>query len=270
MLVWTNTNTLEGLLDGIRFTSDPSEAEVALVGGKAFDLDVFPKLRAIFKTGVGRDNVPEAAAGLRGIVCAFPSAETCGIIFDETASFTCHLILRTLYAEVGDFGTWTKLGRSALQSKVLLVAGTGNIGSRVASSMERFMKVTTFDARTNVPEELEPLLRAADCVSVCLPLTPQTRGLFDAEKLGWMKEGACLVNTARAAIVDETALYEEVAAGRIRAAFDVFWKEPYTGRLLDLPSDRFIVTPHIASTCREFLAATAEDFRTLLEELERR
>jgi len=73
------------------------------------------------------------------------------------------------------------------------------------------------------------------------------------------------VNTPRGAIVDEDALYRELSSGRLRAAFDVFWEEPYTGRLLELPSDRFMVTPHIASTCREFLAATARDFVQFLD-----
>ncbi len=267
MKVWSNTRTLDGYVEGIAFTDDTTAAEVALIGGKAIRLDDFPRLRGIFKTGVGRDNVPETEAAARGIACGFPSPATCGIIYEETANFACHLILRTLYADAGDFATWSKRDRPALQSRELLVFGAGNIGGRVASEMRALIKVSTFDALTNRPEELEPLIRKADCISLHVPLLPATRGFFNAEKLAWMKDGAALVNTARGPVVEEAALFAELAAARLRAAFDVFWEEPYKGRLAELPRDRFIVSPHVASTCREFIAATAADFHSFIHHL---
>lgn len=267
MHIWSNTNTLEGYIPEISFSRDKTTAEVALVGGKGIDLQEFPHLRGIFKTGVGRDNVPEAEARARGIACGFPSEKTAAIIYAETATFTCHLILRCLYAEVGDFVSWKKLDRSALQARELLVLGMGNIGRQVATKMQQFLKVSVFDALTHKSEELEPLVRRADCVSLHVPLTSDTAGIFDASKLSWMKPGAAIVNTARGAVVDEKALFAELATGRLRAAFDVFWQEPYQGELTRLPADRFIASPHIASTCREFLAATAEDFRNFLTQV---
>ena len=85
-----------------------------------------------------------------------------------------------------------------------------------------------------------------------------------------MKDGTLLVNTARAAIVSENALYDELTNGRLLAAFDVFWQEPYNGKLLEIPKDRFIRSPHAASNCKEFLQATAEDFRSFLHLLKSR
>lgn len=266
MKIWSNTKTLDGYLPGIQLVADKNEAEMALVGGKAIDLNEFPRLRGIFKTGVGRDNVPEEEARQRGIRCGFPSPATAAIIYEETASFACHLILRCLYAETGDFASWFKLDRPSLSSREVLVVGAGQIGGRVAEKMQAFAKVSTFDIAVNRMDELELLVRQADCLSLHIPLTDATRGFFNSEKLGWMKDGAALVNTARGAIVDEEALYCELAAGRIRAAFDVFWQEPYRGRLLDLPSDCFIVSPHVASTCREFIAETARDFLSFLQQ----
>lgn len=268
MILWSNTKTLDGYVPELTFTTDKAIAEVALVGGKAINLAEFPRLRGIFKTGVGRDNVPEAEAAALGIVCAFPSPATAEIVFTETASFACHLILQALYAGAGDFATWTKLDRPALRTRNLLVLGTGQIGRRVAAQMRGFVDVTTFDTLTNRPDELEPLVRRADCVSLHIPLTPETRGFFDASKLAWMKDGASLVNTARGPVVDEAALFAELTAARLRAAFDVFWEEPYKGRLLELPRERCSTTPHIASTCREFLAGTANDFRAFLKSLD--
>lgn len=268
MHLWSNTKTLDGYVPELTFTTDKSLAEVALVGGKAIDLAEFPRLRGIFKTGVGRDNVPEREAAARGIVCAFPSATTCEIVYEETANFACRLILDALYAGAGDFANWTKVDRPALSTRRLLVVGTGHIGRRVAAKMAVFVQVDTFDTLANRPEELAPLLRNADCVSLHIPLTAATRGFIDAAQLACLKDGAALVNTARGPIVDEAALFAELSAGRLRAAFDVFWEEPYRGRLLGLPRDRFLVTPHIASTCREFLAGTADDFRSFLRSLE--
>lgn len=268
MKIWSNTKTLDGYLPGLQFVAEKSEAEVALVGGKAIDLNEFPRLRGIFKTGVGRDNVPEEEARRRGIRCGFPSPATAAIIYEETAGFACHLILRCLYAEIGDFSSWTKRDRPALSGREVLVVGTGQIGGRVAKKMQAFAKVCTFDIAKNRMDELEPLMRRADCATLHIPLTDATRGFFDTTKLGWLKDGAALVNTARGAIVNEEALHRELAAGRLRAAFDVFWQEPYRGRLLDLPPDRFIVSPHVASTCREFIAATAGDFTAFLASLE--
>lgn len=268
MKIWSNTSTIKGLIDDLPTDASPSEAEVALIGGKAIALADFPNLRGIFKCGVGRDNVPEAAAADRGIVCGFPSANTASIIYEETACFACHLVLKCLYVEVGDFDTWCKQNRKALFSREVLVIGTGNIGSRVASKLRAFMRVSTYDVTVNQPEELEPLIRRADCITLHVPLNDSTRGFFDAEKLDWMKDGAALVNTARAAVVPEEYLYRALKSGRIRAAFDVFWQEPYQGKLLDLPRDQFIVTPHVASTCQEFLQGLADDFRTFLKTLD--
>lgn len=268
MQIWSNTKTLDGYIPEISFVADKQEAEVALVGGKAINLSEFPRLRGIFKTGVGRDNVPEEEARKRGILCEFPSAATCEIIYEETANFACNLIFKCLYAEVGDFATWKKIDRPVLRSRRLLVIGAGKIGGRVAAKMRTFLEVTTYDSLTDKPENLEPLIREADCISLHLPLIAQTRNFFDATKFAWMRAGAWLVNTARGAVVEEDALFDEVSSGRLRAAFDVFWEEPYKGKLMGLPAERFIASPHVASTCREFLAETADDFRKFLGQLE--
>lgn len=268
MKIWSNTKTLDGLIDDLDFTLEKSVAEVALIGGKPISLEEFPRLRGIFKTGVGRDNVPETEARKRSIPCGFPTGETCNIIFEETANFACHCVLRCLYAEIGDFDAWTKHDRPALGTRELLVLGTGNIGSRVVRKMEGFLKVSAFDALTHREGDLEPMVRRADCISLHLPLVSGTRGFFGKKKLGWMKNGAALVNTARGPVVDENDLFEELSTGRIRAAFDVFWEEPYRGKLTALPPDRFLVSPHVASTCREFLIATAADFRRFLNTLD--
>lgn len=267
-LIYQATNTLDGYLPPLNYTSDKSQAAFLLVGGKKIDLAQFPKLRGIFKTGVGTDNLPFEEAAGRGIAIALPSAATCDIIHDETAAFACHLILQGLYAGAGDWGSWSKLDRPNLKGRRLLVVGNGRIGSRVARLMRPFLQVETFDSAQDPTEALDAKLRRADCVSLHVPLAADTRSLFDARRLSLLPDGALLVNTARGAVVDEEALCAELSSGRLRAAADVFWEEPYRGRLTELPAERFIRTPHIASTCREFLAGAAADFLEFMASLE--
>ena len=253
MLIYKATNTLDSYLPSLQYTENKSEATVMLVGGKKFALADFPKLCGIFKTGVGTDNLPFDEAAARGVVISLPSEATCDIIYEETASFTCHLILSGLYAGAGEWATWLKVDRPVLHQLRLLVVGNGRIGHRVADKMRAFMEVGTFDSLQDDPASFEQKVRCADCVTLHVPLTAETRSMFNAERLAWLRDGALLVNTARAAVVDEYALFAELSSGRLRAAVDVFWEEPYRGRLTELPANHFIRTPHIASTCREFL-----------------
>lgn len=247
--------------------TSPVEAEILLVGGQPIDLQDFPKLKGIFKCGVGRDNVPEDHATQRGIICGFPSPASASIIFDETACFASHLVLQCMYAQSGIFDIWKKISRDRLASRQILVIGNGNIGSRVVKKLENFAEISTFDTISNQPDELEKMVRQADCITLHLPLNSCTKDFFNAEKISWMKDGASLVNTARAPLVAEEDLYQELLSGRIRAAFDVFWQEPYKGKLTELPKDRFMRSPHIASNCVEFLTAIASDFRQFISSL---
>jgi D-3-phosphoglycerate dehydrogenase len=92
--------------------------------------------------------------------------------------------------------------------------------------------------------DLEDMLRNSFVVSLHLGLTDETRGVLGEEELGWIPDNGLLVNTARAAVVDEGALVKELQSGRIRAALNVFWKEPLAPdhALRDL--DNVILTPH--------------------------
>jgi phosphoglycerate dehydrogenase-like enzyme len=267
MLLYKATSTLDNYLPPQHWTDKEDQAEILLVGGRKFDLDDFPKLRGVFKTGVGTDNLPFAQAEERGVLIGLPSCGTREIIYEETANFACHLILNGLYTGIADWESWSKYDRRGLGGQKLLVIGAGNIGSRVAHKMRSFMDVQTFDTAVDDNALLQSRLEGVDCVSLHIPLNEGTRGMFDRERLSWLPDGALLVNTARGPVVDEAALYDELSQGRLRAALDVFWEEPYRGVLADLPSDRLLCTPHIASTCKEFLQETAQDFLSFLDKL---
>ena len=268
MRVWKNTKTLDGLLDELTFTESKKDCQVALLGSKPINLDEFPNLKGIFRAGLGRDNVPEEEAVKKGIKVGFPSKETADIVYEETANFTCFLIFKMMYDNLGTLVPWTKFSRGSLQSKLLLVIGNGNIGRRVVEKMEGFLYVKTYDVVENSECELKVALSLADCVSLHIPNVPENKNFINAEKLALMKNHTVLINTSRGAIVSEDALNNELGKGRIKAAFDVFWQEPYQGKLIEYYPDPFFMTPHVASTCKAFLKGTRGDFQNFLKELQ--
>jgi len=267
MLIWKNTATLDEYDDGLDFTKSKKDADLILLGSKPIKLDEFPNIKGIFRAGIGRDNVPEKEAEEKNIIVRFPSTETIDIIFKETACFTCSLIFRMLYANVGSVNQWGKKCRLQLAEKILLVIGTGNIGGRVAELMENFINVITFDVQENQFSELKPLMQQADCISIHIPKSNENISFFNKEKLSWMKDRASLINTARGAIVDEDALYRELKIGRLYAAFDVYWQEPYEGKLKQFHPKSFYMTPHVASTSIGFLGGCRDDLNKLIMEI---
>jgi len=112
--------------------------------------------------------------------------------------------------------------------------------------------------------ELDELLRTCDVITLHVPVLPSTRGMINAEALDKMKPETLLINTARGELIDQDALYEALAAGKIYGAcLDVFTPEPVPEdlTLLNLPDeakDRLIATPHIAGT-------TDEAFKRMLQ-----
>lgn len=151
-----------------------------------------------------------------------------------------------------------------ISGKVLGLVGFGGIARDVALRARTCgMRVMAYDPflpadapdweKLGVePVTLETLLAEADAVSLHVPLTPDTRQLFDAGRLARMKPGAVLINTARGGIVEEAALADALRSGRLAGAMvDVFEKEPLPADspLADVPN--CLLTPHIAGVTRE-------------------
>jgi glyoxylate reductase len=232
----------------------------AVVPVGARELELLPALRLVGNYGVGYDNVDITACRERGIAVT----NTPGVLDAAVADLTLALILacrRELvvsdrFVRDGRWNTgWSRperLGRD-LEGTTLGLVGFGRIGQQVATRARAFGMRIVFHRRTGgLP--LDELLRSADVVSLHVPLTPETRGLVSQERLALLQDGAALVNTARGAIVDEDALVDELASGRISAGLDVFADEPRVPeRLLGLPN--VVLTPHIASATVETRAA---------------
>jgi glyoxylate reductase len=161
-----------------------------------------------------------------------------------------------------------------LRGRTLGIVGLGRIGRAVAERASAFgmnvLHTRREDDRSPEYRKLDDLLRASDVVTLHLPLTEQTRRLLDARRLALLRDGACLVNTARGAIVDEEALVAELVSGRLSAGLDVFADEPHVPQaLLGLPN--VVLSPHVGSATRATReAATAELVANIQAALERR
>ena len=167
-------------------------------------------------------------------------------------------------------GHWEALNGMELAGKVLGVVGTGGIGKvmvRLGAGLG--MRVIAW-SRSGVSEdlpceavELDVLLGRADVVSVHVALNEGSRGLIDRRRIGLLRPGAILVNTARGAILDEPALVEALQAGRIaHAGLDVFADEPLPESHPLTKLDNVTLTAHAAFMTEE---ASARLLRMALE-----
>ena len=233
-----------------------------MVANEPPPLDLLPGLRVVANFGVGYDRIDVAACAERGIVVT----NTPGVLDAATADLAMALILAVrrrvvegdrLVRSGGWTGSWAD-GRFAeeLTGSTLGIVGLGRIGSAVARRARGFELRVLYTRRQPVEtdlgeyRELDALLAESDVVTIHVPLTPDTEGLLDAPRLALLRDGACLVNTARGEIVDEPALVAELVSGRIRAGLDVFAHEPSVPEeLIGLPN--VVLTPHLGSATRQ-------------------
>jgi glyoxylate reductase len=235
-----------------------------------------PGLRVVSNFAVGFDNVDVPACTARGVAVG----NTPGVLTETTADLAFGLLMAAArriaegdrYVRAGKWKTWGPmllLGPDVHGSTIGIV-GFGRIGQAVASRARGFgMRVLYHDlhrADAAVEAEfgatfmpLQELLPASDFVSLHVNLSEQTRGLINAERLGWMKPTAILVNTSRGPVVDQQALYEALRDGVIAgAALDVTDPEPLPADDPLLSLEHCLVVPHIASASRPTRGKMAE------------
>lgn len=269
-MIYLNTNTFDDFVKqcDLPITDDPGKTTFLVLGAKKPNYSEFEKIKAVYRFGVGTDNIDFKLLKQKSIPVHFPRDDTRAILYDATANFTVYGILSVLYRDAfGDIETWRKKKREYIGNKIALVIGTGNIGSRVQEKLGVFMSVLTYDVRNNEPDELEPLIRKADVITIHTPLDDTTNAFFDQTKLSWVRDDALMVNTARGSLYDEDALYDKLKASQCRAFFDVYWEEPYRGKLMNLGPKKFFMTPHSASNTYEFVEAGIRDIVMIWEGL---
>ncbi|MDX1435292.1 MAG: hydroxyacid dehydrogenase [Anaerolineales bacterium] len=226
-----------------------------------------PRLKVIAKHGVGVDNIDLAAARERGITVVNTPTANANAVAEHALALIMALARQIKPADTavrdGRFHERDQFQGVELRGKRLGVIGLGRIGSRLAemASSGLAMKVLAYDpfvAEENyagpaaLEQSLERVMRKADFLSLHVALNTETRHMINAKTLGWVTPQCRLINTSRGAVVQETALVEALAEGRLAgAALDVFEDEPLPPGHPLLAAPNTILTPHISSSTRE-------------------
>ena len=235
-------------------------------------MEAAPNLKVIGRHGVGTDNIDLAAAKELGIRVTNGPLSNSDSVAEHTVAMILSLarILPALDRAVhsGDFGMRNRIRLIDLAGKTAGLIGSGRIAQSVARKLVYGfdMKVLTWGTShpENLPEymtyepDLDKLLASSDIVSLHCPANERSRNLINAAALAKMKDDAILVNTARGEVIDEKALYDTLAGGKLRGVgLDVYSKEPYPADspLLTLPN--VICSPHCASHTNESFARMA-------------
>lgn len=217
-------------------------------------------LKLIVRAGVGLDNVDCNAAEERKIEIQNTPNATTVTVAEHTFALMLSLARNIPQAYLSlKNGEWNRNAFQGveLKEKILAVIGLGRIGQEVAKRAKAFGMLVMANDQEEDKEiaealeiahyPLEEILPKADFVTLHLPLTEESRHLFNREKLLTMKKGSRLINASRGGIVDEAALYEVLASGHLAgAAIDVFEVEPPKDNpLLKLP--QVVAVPHLGA-----------------------
>ena len=229
-------------------------------------------LKVIGRAGVGVDNIDLPSAAAHQVTVVNAPISTSLAVAELTLGLLFALARSIPRADASiKSGLWPKkeLKGVELNGKTLGILGVGNIGGNVARLASALgMTVLGYDplvpaeqvrARGAQPVPLEELYARSDFISLHLPLTPETRGLFSGQTFSQMKRGVRLVCAARGGVIDETALLGALESGQVAgAALDVFAKEP-PGLTALVAHPNVIATCHIGAQTAEAQARAAVD-----------
>ncbi len=224
------------------------------------------RLKVVGRAGVGVDNIDVEAARAKGVAVVNAPLAATNAVAELTLAHMLALARNLHKADATmKAGQWEKKGLRGveLQGRTLGLIGVGRIGGRVAELARAFgMRVAFYDPY--VPREREAsvggskvdrvddLVASADFVSIHVPLTPETRNLVNAALLAKFKPTAFLLNLSRGGIVDERALADALAAGKLAGvALDVFAEEPPKSPLPFLGAPNASLSPHVGASTDE-------------------
>jgi len=226
-----------------------------------------PSLKVVGRLGVGLENIELPACAKRNIKVIPATGANAESVAEYVVGAAVALTRGFIPATIATLkGGWPRphfSGYHEFLGQTLGIVGFGSIGRVVAKKAHAFgLQCVAYDPMLSgdsvvdgfsVPLlKLNEVLSKSDAVSLHLPYLPETKNLFNAAMLDQMKEGACLINTARGGIVDELALAERLRLGRIGgAAIDVFSAEPAKDLSHFTGIENLILTPHIAGVTHE-------------------
>ncbi|CAJ0552540.1 Ff.00g006180.m01.CDS01 [Fusarium sp. VM40] len=224
-----------------------------------------PSCKFICHNGAGYDQIDPKACADRGITLTYaPDPVT-----NATADLAVWLLLGSLRQlnpalnslRQGNFKTGIDFGRDP-EGKTLGILGMGRIGRAIKSRCEPFGIVTQYHNRSELsPAEaagakyvsFDKLIAESDIISINVPLNAETRHLINAEEISKMKDGVIIINTARGAIIDESALADALDSGKVASAgLDVYEHEPQINERL-IKNERALLVPHLGTHTIETL-----------------
>jgi len=218
----------------------------------------FERCKVIGRFGLGVDNIDVKTAAELGIVVTYVPDYCLQEVSDHAMALLLALARKIPFSNtLVQAGRWEMpavVPMRRLEGRTLGLVGFGNIPRRLAPKAIAFgLKVVAYDPYAPAEAagvqlvEFEQLLAISDYVSLHAPLTPQTRGLFNADAFSKMKNGAYLINTARGPLIDEHALIAALDSGYLEgAALDVVATEPLSKDSRLLGRANVILTPHTA------------------------
>jgi len=230
-------------------------------------LDKFPKLKLVAVAFTGFDHVDLDECKKRGVqVANVPGYSTAGVAelcFGLIFSLLRHIPLAHRHVREGK---WAWPPGNELSGKRLGLIGTGQIGMRCAEIGKAFRvsDIMGFDTFKNpgftamggrYESSLATLFLHADIVLVCVALTKDTVGLVSEKLLKLLRPDSILINCARGAIIDQSAMVRMLGQGRFRAGIDVYEKEPLASDdpIRSIPEENLVTLPHLAYKCEEAL-----------------
>jgi D-3-phosphoglycerate dehydrogenase len=224
------------------------------VGAKV--MDAAPKLRVISKHGSGTDTIDKAAAQARGIEVRAAVGANAAAVAEQALALllACAKSVVDLNARM-HAGHWDKATHKSIElhGRTIGLVGLGAIGQRFARMCDAMgMNVLGFDPYAKGlpdfirPVDLNTLWRESDAISLHCPLTPENRGMVNAQTLAQCKPGVIVVNTARGGLINEADLLTAVRSRHVFAAgLDSFAVEPMTAPHIFHQVAHIILSPHI-------------------------
>lgn len=234
----------------------------------ARELDSLPSLRYIGVLATGYNVVDTVAAKAHKVVVtnvpAYSTASVAQMVFSHILNLAQRVgahsnsVIQGRWTSSPDFCFWDS-PQVELAGKTLGIVGLGRIGETTARIGQAFGMRVIAHVRTPrslpagiAPVGLEELFRTSDVLSLHCPLTAETQGLINRERLAWMKPSAFLINTGRGGLIHEVDLAEALRTGRIAGAgLDVLSTEPPNPDNPLLTAPNCFITPHIAWATQE-------------------
>jgi len=256
------------------------EVDVVLVRSKTKCrqdyIDRATNLKLIIRGGVGLDNIDLDYARSKGIQVHNTASASAIAVAELAFALMIAVPTRMVEGHVSlSEGRWAKkeLKRTELMGKTLGLIGAGNIGTELARRAVAFgMRVIAYDPPLKSHDfvdlvGLEEVLGQSDYISLHVPLTDETKGMFNSETIATMKDGVVLVNTARGGCVVEEDLADALRSGKVRAyATDVWYSDPPDPSSPLLGAPNVVMTPHIGASSKENMLRIGEVVVDLIED----